>query len=315
MNQLVNNLKKITILSIDLAWSANNITAVTYYELTDSPKGYVLTEFRSNTFRSKRDDEHYSQTIKESIELKDKVDFILLDMPILGNEYKYKQTETTFRGVEYALLNFASIECFSGKLLCFPTFMAGGNCMHKSDKVICEEGYKTAKALLKDIGSDKASVIEVFPQTAIPMIMKCYPKETEFVEKLAPHKKQKKIKGHEKLRDILIKVLKKSNNIPIGMSTMLGLPDLCDSVLGALPFLDLLTEGKFLSKDIVWLLYNPGTEIHPHEASSVSEKKILRYEWISKIHIKDLDSRILNKGIVCYAYDWLEQKEKHSKMK
>lgn len=293
----------IKILSIDLPWSANNYTGATYFELTLASNTYTLTEFRAAIIKMNRENPEYAETIKKELKIQnDKIDYILLDMPIKGHTYEIEDKKT-FRPVELALTNFSSFK-IKDKILCFPTFMAGANLMPKTKNVICDVGFETAKILLDSIGSTKCSVIEVFPQTTIPLIYHRFETEMSFMQKLAPHKKQKKENGHIRLHKVLSKILNKE--VVYKADMIHGLPDLCDSIMGALPMLDLLTGGSFLKMPTAWLLYSPlNNSKHPLLETNKEERKRLRKDWIEGAKIDQLIPGPIQKGILCYGYDWI----------
>lgn len=280
------------IISIDLPWSANNFTAATYYELSDD--GLISNSKGFSKKLGKRTDQDYFQEIKTKLDAP-QADYILIDIPIGGTSYntdrpvsRGEKKASSQRPVERAFHQSQNIFSSgdSNIRIGYPKFQGGEN--------IANEGLKLAKKAKSILGHDRTSVIEIFPQITVPALIKALPKEMSFIDSIGAHKKSRTNKP-----DLMLAALNKLLNTTINDEQ--GKADLCDSILGALPLIDLLTSGKFLGSDIVWLLNDPGEEvIHPWTVKSSKKKKLLRPAWMKDAEVSDFTVGVMEKGILTY---------------
>lgn len=275
------------IISIDLPWSENNFTAVTYFEISDDT-GRIL-DFHCFSKKLNRK-ENYIFHLQGCMpfDISNSIDIIMLDMPIGGLSYK-RCLHPKYRPVELAFTNSAFI---ANTKIQYPRFQGGIK--------FANSGFELGLELLDLFGTSSCSVIECFPQITIPSLMQNNFYQNFEISKLSTHKANRS--NAKCMWNILRNILKQHSldSIQFNYLTEAGLADLCDSVLGALPALDFLSDGKFLSKDIVWLLNNPGDVDHPYITTKTALKKELRKTWIKSVEKSDLIPGVLDKGILTY---------------
>lgn len=282
------------ILSIDLPWTDNNFTSASFFEVTDGK----ITHFTNFTERLARRDPSFADKVLSKVP-GDRIDYLLLDIPIGGNDFKIQGVED-FRAVEIILTNFSSFESPNwGTKIRFPTFMAGAKKFRGHEKIICEEGIVTAQNLMKKIKNQDVKVLEVFPQTAMPAIIERAQSPEICINKLAPHKK---IKGGDQwLLKELTKIMHLDLESKAPLNKSKGLPDFLDSIMGALPILDELTAGAFLNLHPAWFLYNPKISV---VSPTKDDKKVLLESFITGASLQDIKPGINQRGIFTYDYGW-----------
>jgi hypothetical protein len=230
-----------------------------------------------------------------NIDLTNKIDFILLDMPIGGIDAYSSLKHQNYRPVELA---FANAVFIPNTKIQYPRFQGGVK--H------ADAGLKLAQKMRATFGNESCSVIESFPQLSIPPLMqhKSYLDSTMNptfkINKLSTHKANKK--NAENMWNLLNHILKRNSDktVDFNYRDHSGIADLCDSVLGALPILDYLSNGKFLSKDVVWLLNNPGNVAHPYTTTKKNEKMEMRKSWMVNVNLSDFTNAVMDKGILSY---------------
>lgn len=282
------------IISIDLPWSANNFTAATYFELSNDGSISIAKAFSKRL--GSRFEPDYLQNIKTELDVS-LADYILIDIPIGGISYikdrptpRSDKKASAQRPVERAFHQSQTIFSSgdSSKRIGYPKFQGGED--------IATEGLKLAEEAKSKLGHGRTSVIEIFPQMTVPALIKALPKEMSFIDSIGAHKE-----GRTNKPDLMLAALNKL--LKTNLASQEGKADLCDSILGALPLLDLLTSGKFLSSKIVWLLNDPGEEvIHPWTVKSSKKKKLLRPGWIKDAKVSDFDQGVMEKGILTYRF-------------